>query len=786
MLESDTYCFRYKVDSGCFRLESKIYDGWAVENASLGLRFVENGKHFSIGSEIWQPIVETIDRLETKHGPVQQFQLDFKVVSHYLVGRLTFQLCDNHPIFLWNMRIRNEGDRPVKMDRLELLRVGKQSQGKVVLGNRGDMGDLGDLAFYSNGWQSWAVSAAYGANERARRTRLQMIQTPLVVNAGTPRPRRAGHFSADFFGVVGDRNSRKAALVGFESQQQHFGTVEAQLRSQLKMNLWANGDAARLDPGCVVETDNAVMYGFLLDQDEPLGPYLDAVGRYHNVIAKGEIPTGWCSWYQFYNKVTADQIAQNLEAVTELKPQLPLDVVQIDDGYQSEVGDWLEFKETFPDGVVGLAKQIEDAGFTPGLWLAPFIVHPGANLARKYPELILHNKWRQPINAGFIWDVFTQALDMTHPGALEYCHRVIETAVRQWGFPYLKLDFLYAGALLGERYNPTRTRAQILRDGLALLREAAGAETYLLGCGMPLGSGIGLVDAMRIGADVSGDWKPRYFGTNFIFQHEPHMPSARNAIQNVLTRAFLHRRWWVNDPDCLLVRSDTNLTLDEVRSLATVIGMTGGSLLLSDDLPALSEERRWIAEVLLPVIGRRAEVVDWFDRMMPRFVKLPIENATGSYFLLAWFNWDDKPGRPALRPADFNLPDKPYLVREFWGGHIGEMSDDKPFYKIELPPHGALLLAARDIPGKQPRYLGGDLHFSQGNEISTVVFGKENVKYQFELPRLLSGAVDVWLPDPPTRVFCDGKPAEWHNGAAEGVYTIPVCFDRSGALTINY
>jgi alpha-galactosidase len=783
MLENLDYRLVFDTENGCFCLDSLKFDGWSINNAYLGLQFEENGRRYSISSEKWFPVAETIDRLDTTHGAVRQLQMDFKIPSHPLDCRLMFQLCDNHPIFLWKMRVHNNGGQPIKIHRCELLKLSDRLSGNLTLGNDEAWENM---AFYANGWQSWSLSASYSAHQKAQRTRLQMIQTPLVVNAGTPQPRGAGHFSADFYGVLGDRSSRRAALVGFESQQQHFGTVEACLKAPVKLELWANGDAARLEPGCDVETDNAVIYAFSLDQDDPLAPYLDAVARYHNVTADGQIPAGWCSWYQFYNKVTADQIIQNLEAVTRLKSCLPLKLMQIDDGFQAEVGDWLAFKPTFPDGVGGLAKQIGEGGFTPGLWLAPFIVHPKSDLAKNYPELILRSKFGLPVNAGFIWDVFTQSLDLTHPGAQEYCCRVIETAVGQWGFPYLKLDFLYAGALQGQRYDNSKTRAQILRDGLSMLRDAAGPETYLLGCGMPLGSGIGLVDAMRIGADVSGDWLPQYFGVKYFFQHEPHMPSVRNAIQNILTRASLHRRWWVNDPDCLLVRSDTRLTLDEVRSLATVIGMTGGSLLLSDDLTELPEDRRGIAEVLLPVIGQRAEVVDWFDRTTPSFVRLALENATGSYFLLAWFNWDDGPSRPVLRPSDFNLPNHAYHLREFWSGCNSEMCEETPFDQAEVAAHGVLLLAARKISGETLRYLGSDLHFSQGNEVRAVELGKGFARFQFELPRQASGTVDLWFPGPPTRVLFDGKPAHWQNGSVEGVYTVGVGFDHRGVLEIYY
>ena len=108
---------------------------------------------------------------------------------------------------------------------------------------------------------------------------------------------------------------------------------------------------------------------------------------------------------------------------------------------------------------------------------------------------------------------------------------------------------------------------------------------------------------MRIGTDVAPWWHPEYKIIDPIYRLEPDEPAARNAIQNVLTRLPFHRRWWINDPDCLLLRPETKLSLAEVHSLATVIALNDGMLLLSDDLPALPPERTRIAQVLLPLLG---------------------------------------------------------------------------------------------------------------------------------------------------------------------------------------
>ena len=42
--------------------------------------------------------------------------------------------------------------------------------------------------------------------------------------------------------------------------------------------------------------------------------------------------------------------------------------------------------------------------------------------------------------------------------------------------------------------------------GMEAIREAVGPDVTLLGCGAPFGPMLGLVEAMRIGPDVSGDW----------------------------------------------------------------------------------------------------------------------------------------------------------------------------------------------------------------------------------------------------------------------------------------
>ena len=742
-------------------------------------------------------------REASPQGTLQGLRLAVKPDENGLACEVEFALSQEYPLFLWRLTLANQGAHPVYLQKLEMLRAGFFPQ-RRLLPNPGRLAmryltkplgygtvrphpDPGELGFFSHGWQSWSFTGAYGRRDRYRHTRLGWFAAPLWFNPGSPRPRRRGHFVSEMFGVLGDRARRRGILAGFLSQKQHFGTLEAYIGDPLypALSLWAHGDDARLDPGATLTTDWAVIQFVGIDVPDPLGGYVEAVAREHNVTADHRPPeAGWCSWSYFFQNVDARKIRANLKAAQEAREEVPLDLIQIDDGFEAQVGDWFAFGAGFPQGVAPLAQEIRAAGFTPGLWLAPFIVHPRSRLARRHREWLLRNRWGLPVNAGFVWNVFNRALDLTHPEALAYTTDVVRAAAGEWGYPYLKLDFLYAAALCGRYRDRTKTRAQVMRAALEALRQAAGPDTILLGCGCPLGSAIGVLDAMRISADVAPTWEPRFTAPQVLFRKEWNMPAARNALQNTLTRAALHKRWWVNDPDCLLLRPDSELTLAEVQSLATAIALSGGALLLSDDLPHLPEERLRIAAQLLPLIGQRPRVMDWFDETDPRLLRLDLEGSAGRWHLLAVFNWTKRPYTAMLPLAAFDLPAGEYLAREFWSGDLFSLSGDA-LPSGEVPPHGARLFALRPRKPAEPQYLGGDLHISQGLEVTQwSANSRREVCFTLTRPGKAHGEIVLALPNPPRAVILNGRPISW-KAAAEKVYRLPVAFDRRAVIEIQ-
>jgi alpha-galactosidase len=202
-----------------------------------------------------------------------------------------------------------------------------------------------------------------------------------------------------------------------------------------------------------------------------------------------------------------------------------------------------------------------------------------------------------PAWGGQVW-----VLDTTRPDVRTHLEQLTRTLVAM-GWRYLKLDFTYAPSLDGEWHDPTLTPAQRVRQAYDAMRRGAGDDAFILGCGAPLGPCIGVVDGMRIGPDVAPHWEPR----GGIPGYEDTAPATANALRNTLARDFMHRRLWLNDPDCLMLRvQHTQLTPAEMQTWAYAVANSGGMAVVSDDLGLLTEESRRLLDDVL-TIGRQAD-----------------------------------------------------------------------------------------------------------------------------------------------------------------------------------
>jgi alpha-galactosidase len=328
---------------------------------------------------------------------------------------------------------------------------------------------------------------------------------------------------------------------------------------------------------------------------------------------------GWESWYHYGLFVEPDEILENARLLRERFAHVHgFDLVQIDDGWQVTYGDWRP-NDRFPRDLTNLTGRLRGLGCRTGLWLAPFMVQPGApGVARDHPEWMLHDAGGAPI----VDRHGRYAIDALNAGAQEWLHD-LGAQVRAWDVDMVKLDFLYLGAVEAERADPHGTGTQALRTGLRAFLDGLGDEVYVLACGAPTLPVVGLVHANRVGHDVAVPVRLREYG-HPLDEGWTGFHGVRPQARNVAARWALHRRWFECDPDVVMAwgsgapASDGGYPSDDARALATIAALCGGPFLLADDLAALAANERAVLEdesILELAHGPGFRPVDLFDRV---------------------------------------------------------------------------------------------------------------------------------------------------------------------------
>ena len=288
---------------------------------------------------------------------------------------------------------------------------------------------------------------------------------------------------------------------------------------------------------------------------------------------------GYTSWYNYYQNINEEIILRDLEGLND-----KFNLFQIDDGYETAVGDWLSVnKEKFPNGLEGIVKKIHEKGLKAGLWLAPFVAQSSSNLLKEHPEYFKKDKKGDLVSCGVNWGGF-YALDMLNQDALNYIRRCLEHYMNM-GFDFFKLDFLYACNL--DEYEGY-SRSMIAEKSYEFLRNVL-KDKLILGCGATLFNSKNRFDYLRVGADVS-----LKFDDSFLMRHmHRERPSTKHTLQNTIYRNFLDQRFFGNDPDVFLLRSDNiKLSNDQKEALLTINALFGSVLMCSDNVALYDEGKQ--------------------------------------------------------------------------------------------------------------------------------------------------------------------------------------------------
>ncbi len=297
----------------------------------------------------------------------------------------------------------------------------------------------------------------------------------------------------------------------------------------------------------------------------------------------------WCSWYDRGAHFSREQLDSFLSAAKGRGEVLS--AVQIDAGYARH-GSWLDFNSLWPGGMEGAFKAIRDAGYVPGIWIAPFMVSNRSWIAQEHPDWLLTDRQGQRI---IEWRHYNHAaeeehyvLDTSHPDAFEHVRMLFQT-FRRWGAGFFKTDFMDWGFKDSSkvRRHTQETGAAHYRRVLAMIRDAIGHDTNWLACISYYAPFVGLCDSMRVSADTACNWPAA--------NHEA-IDTPEGGLPNVIDESyytqFFNGILWHNDPDATYLRHwHIHLNDDEIKAQALLAGILGGSVNTSDKLHQLTPER---------------------------------------------------------------------------------------------------------------------------------------------------------------------------------------------------
>ncbi|WP_319592458.1 alpha-galactosidase [uncultured Draconibacterium sp.] len=152
------------------------------------------------------------------------------------------------------------------------------------------------------------------------------------------------------------------------------------------------------------------------------------------------------TWNPFRKEINEKLILELAKAASECG----IEEFVIDDGWQTNRGDWEIDYNKFPNGLKPVFDSIKTMGMKPGLWLALATVEEGSRILQEHPEWCVKYSDGSPTSVhAKVKNKYTVCMTS---GWKDYIRDVILNLVHEHGLEYLKLDLaIVTGAYMFDR-----------------------------------------------------------------------------------------------------------------------------------------------------------------------------------------------------------------------------------------------------------------------------------------------------------------------------------------------
>ncbi|MBB3111671.1 hypothetical protein FHS18_003739 [Paenibacillus phyllosphaerae] len=435
-------------------------------------------------------------------------------------------------------------------------------------------------------------------------------------------------------------------------------------------------------------TSPLIFIGSYDDYREGLEAFGKANAKVTPALAwEGGVPFGWNSWSAAADKLDYDLYVKTSDFLHGIRNDFHNEGVV----YINFDSFWTSLSE---EQLTDAVAHVNANGQKAGIYWTPFTFWgnnfdqavEGTDGAYAYRDLLLRDR------AGNVLPSLDGGLsiDPTHPGNLLRTEYHLSRFV-EWGFEYVKLDFLGHGAVEGKHYNTSiQTGIQAYNFGMAVIRDRLAPELI----GRPF----------HINLSIAPLFPYQYGHSRRISCDAFGLIADTEYMLNALTNG-----WWMNDalyrfndPDHTVLYKSFNqesTAYHEGRSRLTASVVAGTVMLMGDDFrneEARKRAEEWLSnqdvlrlarkgQTFVPVEGNSSAGAS--DLFLLRTLE---DDAVIVY--LAVFNYDrERKAERAIALDRIGLSPKTerFAIQELWSGEAYSVSSG---FRVELEPMESKLI----------------------------------------------------------------------------------------------
>ncbi len=348
----------------------------------------------------------------------------------------------------------------------------------------------------------------------------------------------------------------------------------------------------------------------------------------------------WRSFGRYGNDVTCKDIMKNLDSICE--NNIDYDIIQIDGGYEANLGDWMESSKGFPDGLKFVADKIKEKGYIPGIWVAPFICSSKSNIYKKNKEWLLKNSQNTEVIAGRDSSLGGKvyALDIQNENFKDYLKNVFDY-LKECGFEFINVDCVYASCMIPGN---GKNRGMILSEAISYIEEISKGSKVMLS-GSPLVNAFKKVDYCSVSCINGFSWDNGAERNSNLKERR----TVCNTLVSTLNRYKLNKNMFNNASGIFTLKTKGSfLNKHEKYSMLFLSYLMGNVIMNSDNIANYNDVEKHMLKSLYPLLNLDVYHMEIIDNVY----KIKFKYSEYSYEV--YFNSNDAVKTSILRYDCFN------------------------------------------------------------------------------------------------------------------------------------